>query len=113
MTRQPDRDDGTGAEPSRDPDLPRGHEPPSAWPSSAPVGSAPVGSGFIDDMARDDRLAGFAKDGEWNACPPSTALATALAAASGKEWRCPGATRDEMFGLLRRWAALESWAVAA
>jgi hypothetical protein len=64
-------------------------------------------------MARDDRLAGFAKDGEWNACPPSVALAMALAAASGKEWRCPGATRDEMFGLLRRWAALESWAVAA
>jgi hypothetical protein len=25
----------------------------------------------------------------------------------------PGATRDEMFGLLRQWAALESWAVAA
>jgi len=40
-------------------------------------------------------------------------MVAALAAASGKEWRCPGATRDEMFGLLRRWAALESWAVAA
>jgi hypothetical protein len=39
-------------------------------------------------------------------------LAAALEAASGKEWRCAGATRDEMFGLLRRWAALESWAVA-
>jgi hypothetical protein len=123
MTRQPDRDDGTGAEPSRDPDLPRGHEAPGARPSSASAGpgsdspasagSGSVGSDFIGDMARNDRLAGFAKDGEWNACLPSAALATALAAASGKEWRCPGATRDEMFGLLRRWAALESWAVAA
>jgi hypothetical protein len=46
-------------------------------------------------------------------CPPSAALAAALEAASGNGWRCPGATRDEMFGLLRRWAALESWAVAA
>jgi Domain of unknown function (DUF222) len=123
MTWQPDRDDGAGAEPGRDPDLPRGHEAPGAWPSSASAGSAPdspasvgsgsAGPGLVGDMARDDRLAGFAKDGEWNACPPSAALAKALAAASGQEWRCPGALRDEMFGLLRRWAALESWAVAA
>ena len=45
-------------------------------------------------------------------CPPSAALADALEAASGPEWRCPGATRDEMMGLLGRWQAVESWAAA-
>jgi hypothetical protein len=33
-------------------------------------------------------------------------------AASGPEWRCPGATDDELTGVLRRLAALESWAAA-
>jgi hypothetical protein len=61
---------------------------------------------------RDARLSGFAADGEWDACPPSAELAVALGAASGPEWRCPGATRDEMVGLLRQWQALESWAAA-
>ena len=61
---------------------------------------------------RDPRLAGFAKGGEWDACPPSAALAAALEAASGPEWRCPGASRDELVGLLRQWQALESWAAA-
>ena len=32
--------------------------------------------------------------------------------ASGEEWRCPGATHDELIGLLRRWAALEARAAA-
>ena len=58
-------------------------------------------------------LAGCTKSGEWDTCPPSAALAAALEAASGPEWRCPGATRDEMFGLLQRWQAVESWAAAA
>src|SRR5690349_7089462 len=100
---QPGRDDGKGAQPGPDPARPGGRETPGA-----PAGSAPSGS-----AARDERLAGFAKDGEWDTCPPSAALAVVLDAASGKEWRCPSATRDEMFGLLRQWAALESWAVAA
>jgi hypothetical protein len=68
--------------------------------------------GVPDPDLRDPRLAGFAADGEWDACPPSAALAAALEAASGPEWRCPGASRDEMIGLLRRWAALEAWAAA-
>jgi hypothetical protein len=63
-------------------------------------------------LGRDLRLAGFVKDAEWDTCPPSAALADALEAASGPEWRCPGATRDEMIGLLRRWQAVESWAAA-
>jgi Domain of unknown function (DUF222) len=61
---------------------------------------------------RDPRLAGFAKDGEWDSCRPSAALAAALEGSSGPEWRCAGASRDEMIGLLRRWAAIEAWAAA-
>jgi hypothetical protein len=90
MGWQPGRGEGAGAEPD-------------------PVPDPPASPG---DPARDDSLDGFVKDGEWETCPPSAALAAALEAASGKGWRCAGATRDEMFGLLRRWAALESWAVA-
>jgi hypothetical protein len=63
-------------------------------------------------LGRDSRLAGFAEGGEWDGCPPSASLALALEAASGPEWRCPDATRDEMFGLLRQWQALESRAAA-
>ncbi len=37
----------------------------------------------------------------------------ALEAASGPGWRCTGASREEMFGLLRQWQALESRAAAA
>ena len=61
---------------------------------------------------RDPRLAGFAKDGEWDSCRPSAALVTALEGASGPEWRCVDASRDEMIGLLRRWASIEAWASA-
>ena len=68
-----------------------------------PAGSVP---------ARDPRLPGFAHGGEWDACPPSAGLAAALEAIAGPDWRCPGATRDELLGLLRQWQALESWAAA-
>jgi hypothetical protein len=61
---------------------------------------------------RDAHLSGFAKDGEWDTCAPSAALAATLEATSGAEWRCSGATRDELFGLLRQWQAVESWAAA-
>jgi hypothetical protein len=61
---------------------------------------------------RDPRIQGFAKDGEWDTCPPSAALAAALEAAAGPEQRCPGATRDELLGMLRQWQALESAAAA-
>jgi Domain of unknown function (DUF222) len=62
---------------------------------------------------RDPRLPGFAKDGEWDVCRPSAALVTALEGVSGPEWHCPGATRDELLGLLRQAQAIESWATAA
>jgi hypothetical protein len=68
--------------------------------------------GTAQGRARDPRLAWFAKDGEWDASRPSAALAAALESASSPEWRCPGATRDEMLGMLRQAQALESWTVA-
>jgi hypothetical protein len=61
---------------------------------------------------RDPRLPGFAAGGEWDTARPSAALAVALETASGAGWRCPGATRDEMLGLLRQWQTLEAWAAA-
>jgi hypothetical protein len=91
MSEQAGHGNGQGATPRRDPRLPDGV--PSA-------------------LDRDSRLAGFAAGGEWDTCPPSASLALALEAASGLEWRCPGASRDELFGLLRQWQALESRAVA-
>jgi hypothetical protein len=66
-----------------------------------------------DSAPRDGRLAGFAPGGEWSACPPSAGLAQVLESVSGADWRCPGATDDEMVGMVRRWAAIESWAGAA
>jgi Domain of unknown function (DUF222) len=70
------------------------------------------GAPGVPPLGRDLRLPGFVKGAEWDTCPPSAALAAALEAASGPDWRCPGATRDEMFGLLRQWQAVESWAAA-
>ena len=71
------------------------------------------GNGHGGAPGRDAHLSGFAKGGEWDACPPSASLAAVLEAASGPGWRCPGASREEMFGLLRQWQALESRAAAA
>jgi hypothetical protein len=92
MAEQAGHGDGHGGAPRRDPGLPDG------------AACAP---------GRDAHLAGFAKGGEWDTCPPSAALAAALEDASGAGWRCAGASREEMFGLLRQWQALESRAAAA
>ncbi len=70
------------------------------------------GTGPEPGAARAALLAGFAHDGEWGTRPPSAALAVALEEASGQEWRCVGADHDELTGMLRQWAALESWAAA-
>jgi hypothetical protein len=63
--------------------------------------------------ARDERLAGFAPDGKWESCPPSGRLARLLESVSGGQWQCPGAAHDELVGMVRGWAAVESWASAA
>jgi Domain of unknown function (DUF222) len=95
MSQPPVSGDGEGAEPGRGPELP---------------GGSP---GAADAPGRDPRLAGFAAGGQWDASPPGPGLAAAAAAASGPDWRCPGATDDELTGLLSRWAAVESWATAS
>jgi hypothetical protein len=73
----------------------------------APEPGAPAGA------PRDDRLSGFARGGPWDQCPPGPELAAVLASVAGPEWRCPGAQPDELIGVVRRLAALESWASAA
>lgn len=93
MAQQPDPDGGTGPEPARG-------------------GGRPGSHGAAGEPTRDPRLAGFARGGAWDTCPPSAALATALEQLSGPDWRGPGATDDEIAGLVRQWSALESWAAA-
>ncbi len=95
-----------------------GHEADDVPPSSrlglprdrVPHDGAAPGS---RDAHRDERLAGFAKDGEWDTSPPSAALAHVLESVSGADWQCPGTTDAEMVGIVRRWAAIEAWAGAA
>lgn len=89
MGCQPEPRGGTGASPDRDPGMP---------------GVSPV---------RDSRLAEFASDGGRDALVPSGRLALVADEVSGPERRCPGATDDELVGLLRAWAAVESWAAGA
>jgi hypothetical protein len=90
MGWQPGPGSGAGASPGRDPRL---------------TGGAPP--------ARDPRLADFgAADGQ-DAVAPSGRLALVADEVSGAERRCPGANDDELIGLVRTWAAVESWAAGA
>jgi hypothetical protein len=54
----------------------------------------------------------FASRGGVDELVPSALLALAADAASGSGRRCPGATGDERVGLVRAFAALESWAAS-
>jgi hypothetical protein len=62
---------------------------------------------------RDPRLAAFAEDNAGDRCPPGPWTGMVLNELSGPDRRCADATDDELIGLLGRWAAQESWAVAA
>jgi Domain of unknown function (DUF222) len=79
-------------------------EPPPATAATAAAAS-PFGVGGR-------AASGFAHGGDWDSCPPSAELATALQSVSGAGWSCPGVGRDELVGLVRQWQALESWAAA-
>ena len=91
---------GTGGQPAPLPGSPGG---PDALGGTAPQGGT----------SRDEPLSGFTPGGQWDQCPPGPELAAVLAAVGGPEWRCPGAEPDELIGVVRRLAALESWASAA
>jgi len=96
MSQPPAHGRGQGAQPGRGDGMPGG-----------PGGRGAAGR-------RDPRLAGFAQPGDGQApSPPDAALGVLLDELSGPDRRCPGATDDELMGLLARWAALDSWATAA
>src|ERR1700730_11648617 len=57
-------------------------------------------------------LAGFAHGGKWEAVPPSAVLAATLEAAAGPEALYEGADTDALVGIVKQWAAIESWAAA-
>jgi hypothetical protein len=61
---------------------------------------------------REELLSGFARGGVWDRHPPGPELAAALARAAGEDWRCAVATGEELIGLLRAMAALQSWSGA-
>jgi hypothetical protein len=63
--------------------------------------------------ARDPRLELFAGDGPDRGPAPSGPLALLADELSGPGRRCPGASGNELTGLLRAWAAVESWAARA
>jgi hypothetical protein len=96
MDGQPGQDDGEGAGQDRDPEP---TPPPSGGPAPDPAPAGP-----------DPRLAGFAYDDSREAPAPSGPMALLVDELSGPDRRCPGATGDERVGLLRAWAAVESWA---
>ena len=57
-------------------------------------------------------LAGFEHGGKWEAVPPSAVLAATLEAAAGPEALYEGADTGALVGVVRQWAAIESWAAA-
>ena len=57
-------------------------------------------------------LAGFEHGGAWDAAGPSAGLAAALEAASGPLGRYDGAGTGALVGIVRQWAAVESWAAS-
>jgi hypothetical protein len=61
---------------------------------------------------REELLSGFTPGGVWDKRPPGPELAAAVARAAGPDWRCGSATGEEMIGLLRQVAAVQSWAGA-
>ncbi|HEX4397366.1 MAG TPA: DUF222 domain-containing protein, partial [Trebonia sp.] len=123
MTQPPISGRGPGEEPARDSGspggsaaAPDGQPPASRRPAREPApadGGAAGGSGpEAADGHRDPRLAGFDEGGAGDTCAPGPELAAAVADLSGPEWRCAGATDDELIGLLGRWDAIGSWAEA-
>src|ERR1700753_1419266 len=96
MGWQPGPGSGTGDGPGRD----------SGGPGAGP--GVPGGP-----PARDPRLTVCAGDGLDRGQPPSGPRALLADELSGPGRRCPRASGNELAGLLRAWAAVESWAAGA
>jgi len=107
MDGQPGQEDGEGAGQDRDPEP---TPPPSGSPAPVP---APVPVPAPAPSGPDPRLAQFAWDDSQDAPAPSGPMALLVDELSGPERRCSGATDDELIGMLRAWAAIESWAAGA
>ena len=70
-------------------------------------GSSPGPGGSPPDL-----LAAFEHGGAWDTAAPSARLAAALAAAAGPDGLYEGAEVGALVGIVRKWAAIESWAAA-
>ena len=55
---------------------------------------------------------GFGHSGMWDTAVPSATLAAALEAAAGPDGLYAGADAGALVGIVRQWAAIESWAAA-
>src|SRR5580698_1378891 len=133
--QDPERDVPAGSQPPPDSSQPgdagsAGRDASSAGASGADADAGPdASSGHDDDESvcgpwdalegtlgaareRGELLAGFAPGGVWDKHPPGPELAAAVARAAGPDWRCAAATGEEMIGLLRAMAALQSWSGA-
>jgi hypothetical protein len=82
-----------------------------------PVGwQADYGSGSGETPGQGERLpellAGFERGGAWDAAVPSAVLAAALEAAAGQEGLYEDVDTGALVGIVRQWAAIESWAAA-
>jgi hypothetical protein len=64
------------------------------------------------DESLPEPLAGFGHGGTWDAAAPSATLAAALEAAAGPDGLYAGADASALVGIVRQWAAIESWAAA-
>jgi hypothetical protein len=73
-----------------------------SWPGGAPG----------QEQSLPGVLTGFEHGGAWAEATPSAALAVALEAAAGPGNRYEGADTDALTGIVRQWAAIESWAAA-
>ena len=83
------------------------------WQAGKPDGTGGKPGPRLGLPTRQDlKVAGFTRGGRWDRFPPSADLAFAVEQACGAGWRCPGASHDQLIGLLRQWQALESWAAA-
>jgi hypothetical protein len=71
--------------------------------SDGGAGAAPVpGPGLGSNVSVLARAFGFGQDGVWDKLEPSAALAAALEDAAGRDFGCPGASRDEQVGILKQ-----------